>query len=114
MSNFAKLHSLMTTSADKLVHLLICYPRDLVSSLHRSSLELLVGPSLLNNNRRVQLITLAAYHKVPSGHRVGGRFSFICAPPASRGHADEGVADRAPVRSLTHYPICTKPRSAGV
>ena len=27
---------------------------------------LLVGPSLLNNNRRVQLITLAAYHKVPA------------------------------------------------
>ena len=27
---------------------------------------LLVGPSLLTNNRRVQLITLAAYHKVPA------------------------------------------------
>jgi putative tryptophan/tyrosine transport system substrate-binding protein len=27
---------------------------------------LLVGPSLLNNNRRVQLITLAAFHKVPA------------------------------------------------
>jgi putative ABC transport system substrate-binding protein len=27
---------------------------------------LLVGPGLLNNNRRVQLITLAAYHKVPA------------------------------------------------
>jgi putative tryptophan/tyrosine transport system substrate-binding protein len=25
-----------------------------------------VGPSLLTNNRRVQLITLAAYHKVPA------------------------------------------------
>ena len=27
---------------------------------------LLIAPSLLNNNRRVQLITLAAYHKVPA------------------------------------------------
>jgi putative ABC transport system substrate-binding protein len=27
---------------------------------------LLVGPSLLTNNRRVQLVTLAAYHKVPA------------------------------------------------
>ena len=27
---------------------------------------LLVGPSVLTNNRRVQLITLAAYHKVPA------------------------------------------------
>jgi putative tryptophan/tyrosine transport system substrate-binding protein len=27
---------------------------------------LVVGPSLLTNNRRVQLITLAAYHKVPA------------------------------------------------
>ena len=27
---------------------------------------LLVGPSALNNNRRVQLVTLAAYHRVPA------------------------------------------------
>jgi putative ABC transport system substrate-binding protein len=27
---------------------------------------LIIAPSLLNNNRRVQLITLAAYHKVPA------------------------------------------------
>jgi putative tryptophan/tyrosine transport system substrate-binding protein len=33
---------------------------------HKPVDALVVGPSLLTNNRRVQLITLAAYHKVPA------------------------------------------------
>jgi putative ABC transport system substrate-binding protein len=43
---------------------------------------LLVGPSLLTNNRRVQLITLAAYHKMPAMYsfresaEAGGLMSY--------------------------------------
>jgi putative ABC transport system substrate-binding protein len=43
---------------------------------------LLVGPSVLANNRRVQLVTLAAYHKVPAIYsfresaEVGGLMSY--------------------------------------
>jgi len=38
----------------------------LTASSGRDIDALLIAPSLLNNNRRVQLITLAAYHKVPA------------------------------------------------
>jgi ABC-type uncharacterized transport system substrate-binding protein len=43
---------------------------------------LLVGPSALNNNRRVQLVTLAAYHRVPAIYNLrefaeaGGLMSY--------------------------------------
>jgi putative ABC transport system substrate-binding protein len=43
---------------------------------------LLVSPSALNNNRRVQLVTLAAYHRVPAIHSLrefaeaGGLMSY--------------------------------------